>query len=196
MVSKPEGKDEHGEERVGPVRGLNTEDRTYLNFDKVETLGTSHRNSGAGAARRQAHRIRVGLGRRHPRVLGAGIPVQARRDAQPHGEQLGQPLPGRRDHQDRGIRRPLRRDVRHLPLDDELRGSRGGSQRLQGLLAAADRRKKTNAEALHRDQPAAARGDHAPVRHPPRRVGREAKVRTPQCTSKRGCSSSLPRSSS
>ncbi len=41
MVSKPEGKDSHGEERVGPVRGLNTEDRTYLNFDKVETLGTS-----------------------------------------------------------------------------------------------------------------------------------------------------------
>ncbi|MGH3552228.1 MAG: aa3-type cytochrome oxidase subunit II [Mycobacterium sp.] len=41
MVSKPEGTDKHGEELVGPVRGLNTEDRTYLNFDKVETLGTS-----------------------------------------------------------------------------------------------------------------------------------------------------------
>jgi cytochrome c oxidase subunit 2 len=41
MVSKPEGKDEHGEERVGPIHGLNTEDRTYLNFDKVEILGTS-----------------------------------------------------------------------------------------------------------------------------------------------------------
>ena len=41
MVSKPEGKDEHGKERVGAVRGLNPEDRTYLNFDKVETIGTS-----------------------------------------------------------------------------------------------------------------------------------------------------------
>ncbi len=41
MVSKPEGRDSHGEELVGPVRGLNPEDRTYLNFDKVETLGTS-----------------------------------------------------------------------------------------------------------------------------------------------------------
>jgi cytochrome c oxidase subunit II len=41
MVSKPEGKDERGEELVGPIRGLNTADRTYLNFDKVETLGTS-----------------------------------------------------------------------------------------------------------------------------------------------------------
>ena len=35
MVSKPEGKDAHGEERVGPVRGLNTQDRTFMNFDKV-----------------------------------------------------------------------------------------------------------------------------------------------------------------
>jgi cytochrome c oxidase subunit II len=41
MLSKPKGKDEHGEERVGPVRGFNTEDRQYLNFDEVETLGTS-----------------------------------------------------------------------------------------------------------------------------------------------------------
>ena len=41
MVSKPEGKDAHGEERVGAVRGLNPQDRTYLNFDKVETLGSA-----------------------------------------------------------------------------------------------------------------------------------------------------------
>jgi cytochrome c oxidase subunit II len=41
MVSKPEGKDARGEERVGPVHGLNTADRSYLNFDRVETLGTS-----------------------------------------------------------------------------------------------------------------------------------------------------------
>ena len=41
MESKPKGKDEHGEELVGPVRGHNTSDRQYLNFDPVETLGTS-----------------------------------------------------------------------------------------------------------------------------------------------------------
>ncbi|QUR67999.1 cytochrome c oxidase subunit II [Mycobacterium spongiae] len=41
MESKPEGTDKYGEELVGPIRGLNTEDRTYLHFDKVETLGTS-----------------------------------------------------------------------------------------------------------------------------------------------------------
>src|SRR6185295_16159603 len=38
---KPEGVDKHGEEIVGAVRGLNPEDRRYLNFDKVETLGSS-----------------------------------------------------------------------------------------------------------------------------------------------------------
>ena len=41
MASKPEGIDKRGEELVGPIRGLNTEDRTYLNFDNVETVGTS-----------------------------------------------------------------------------------------------------------------------------------------------------------
>ncbi|HEY5148784.1 MAG TPA: cytochrome c oxidase subunit II, partial [Mycobacterium sp.] len=42
LVSKPEGMDARsGEEKVGAVRGLNPEDRSYLNFDKVETLGTS-----------------------------------------------------------------------------------------------------------------------------------------------------------
>jgi cytochrome c oxidase subunit 2 len=42
MVSKPEGTDERGEERFGALReGLNPEDRAYLHFDKVETVGTS-----------------------------------------------------------------------------------------------------------------------------------------------------------
>jgi cytochrome c oxidase subunit 2 len=41
MESKPEGVDSRGEERVGAIHGLNPEDRTYLNFDKVETLGSS-----------------------------------------------------------------------------------------------------------------------------------------------------------
>jgi cytochrome c oxidase subunit II len=41
MISKPDGKDEHGEERVGAVAGRNKEDRSYLNYDEVETLGTS-----------------------------------------------------------------------------------------------------------------------------------------------------------
>lgn len=41
LTSKPEGTNEHGEELVGAIRGMNPEDRSYLNFDKVETLGTS-----------------------------------------------------------------------------------------------------------------------------------------------------------
>ncbi len=42
MVSKPEGLDANGEEKVGAIKGLNPEDRTYLNFDKVETTGTTN----------------------------------------------------------------------------------------------------------------------------------------------------------
>lgn len=42
MASAPEEVDEEGEKLPGPIRGLNTEDRTYLNFDKVETLGTTN----------------------------------------------------------------------------------------------------------------------------------------------------------
>ncbi|HZQ31278.1 MAG TPA: cytochrome c oxidase subunit II [Mycobacterium sp.] len=39
--SIPEGKDSHGEEKVGAIKGRNPEDRSYLNYDKVETIGTS-----------------------------------------------------------------------------------------------------------------------------------------------------------
>ncbi|MBB2992525.1 cytochrome c oxidase subunit 2 [Mycolicibacterium iranicum] len=41
MTSRPEGEDSHGEEQVGAIAGKNPEDRTYLNFDKIETLGSS-----------------------------------------------------------------------------------------------------------------------------------------------------------
>ena len=41
LISKPEGTDKHGEEAVGAIRGMNPEDRSYLNFDKVETVGSS-----------------------------------------------------------------------------------------------------------------------------------------------------------
>lgn len=41
MISKPEGTYADGEEMVGANAGKNPEDRSYLNFDKVETLGTS-----------------------------------------------------------------------------------------------------------------------------------------------------------
>ncbi len=70
MESKPEGKDEHGEEIVGAVRGHNPEDRRYLNFDKVETLGSSHRDPDSGAADGQAHRVPDRLRRRGPRRSG------------------------------------------------------------------------------------------------------------------------------
>jgi cytochrome c oxidase subunit 2 len=50
MTSRPdegehragEGEGQEGHAEVGPLNGLNPEDRTYLNFDKVETLGSSN----------------------------------------------------------------------------------------------------------------------------------------------------------
>jgi cytochrome c oxidase subunit II len=41
VVSKPEGVDKYGIARVGANNGRNPQDRSYLNYDKVETLGTS-----------------------------------------------------------------------------------------------------------------------------------------------------------
>jgi len=41
MESMPVGVDKHGEQLIGAIRGLNPSDRRYLNFDKVETLGSS-----------------------------------------------------------------------------------------------------------------------------------------------------------
>ncbi len=41
LQSKPEGKLANGEEKVGAIRGNNPEDRSYLNFNKIETTGTS-----------------------------------------------------------------------------------------------------------------------------------------------------------
>ncbi len=41
MTSRPEGKAANGEEKVGAIRGMNPEDRSYLNYNKIETIGTS-----------------------------------------------------------------------------------------------------------------------------------------------------------
>ena len=41
LTSKPEGTYPNGEEKVGAIAGKNPEDRSYLNYNKVETLGTS-----------------------------------------------------------------------------------------------------------------------------------------------------------
>jgi len=41
VAPTPVGVDRHGDELVGPIHGLHGEDLSYLNFDKVETLGTT-----------------------------------------------------------------------------------------------------------------------------------------------------------
>ena len=94
VASGPEGEEGPTATSVGVIAGKNPEDRTYLNFDKVETLGTSTEIPVLVLPVGQAHRVPDRLRRRHPRLLGAGVPVQARRDAQPGGQQLRQHLPG------------------------------------------------------------------------------------------------------
>lgn len=40
-ASKPEGLNEHGEEKIGAIHGKNPQDLSYLHYDKIETVGTS-----------------------------------------------------------------------------------------------------------------------------------------------------------
>ena len=82
-----------------------------------------HRDPDPGAPDRQEHQVPARVGRRHPLVLGAGVPVQARRDPGQR-ERPRQRLPGDRARQGR-LRGPLRRALRHLPRVHELRGPRG-----------------------------------------------------------------------
>ena len=67
--------------------------------------------------------LRAVVVRRHPLLLGAGVPLQARRDPGQR-ERPQQRLRGHRP-QDGGLRGPLRRAVRHLPRVHELRGAFG-----------------------------------------------------------------------
>ena len=41
LASIPESGDSQGDEQIGAIAGKNPEDKTYLKFDKIETLGTS-----------------------------------------------------------------------------------------------------------------------------------------------------------
>ena len=191
MESKPEGVDEHGEEVVGAIRGLNPEDRTYLNFDKVETLGSST----------QIPVLVLPAGKRIEFQIASADVIHAfwvpeflfKRDVMPdpkanHSDNIFQVSEITRD---RCIRRPLRGDVRHVPLDDELRGPGRRAQRLQGVPAAAHRRQ---------DQRRGVAG-HQPVtrlRSPLTRSTRAAASRRPSaelgrdspCISKPDCSRS------
>ena len=65
MLSKPEGKDAHGEELVGPIRGRNTSRPDPSELRQGRNPGNQQRNPGVGAAHRQAHPIPIGVrGRR------------------------------------------------------------------------------------------------------------------------------------
>ena len=94
MVSKPEGVDEHGEELVGPDQGTQPRRPQLPELRQDRDHRYQQRDPDPGVAQGQAHRVPDRLGGRHPRILGAGVPLQARRDAEPEGQQLGQRLPG------------------------------------------------------------------------------------------------------
>ena len=76
MTSKPEGKDRHGEELVGPIHGAEHRGPQLSELRQGRNSGHQHRNSGSGAAGPQAHRVHSSLRRRSPHVVGAGVPVQ------------------------------------------------------------------------------------------------------------------------
>jgi len=166
MKSKPEGKDEHGEEKVGAIRGENPEDRSYLNFDKVETIGTSTEIPILVLPKGKRIEFQIASA---DVIHGFWVPeFLFKRDVIPN-------LPGQRDPADRRVRGPLHRDVRHVPLDDELRGARRGAGAVQGLPAVphrppeGDQRRRPGV-----DRPAAGGPDDPSVRLSPRRAGRFA----------------------
>ena len=83
VASGPEGlQGEHGGE-FGDDRGQEPRRPDLPELRQGRDPGHQHRDPDPGAAVRQAHRVPDRLGRRGPRVLGAGVPVQARRDARP-----------------------------------------------------------------------------------------------------------------
>ncbi len=82
VASEPGGlQDEHGEESSASIAGKNPEDRTYLNFDKVETLGTSTEIPVLVVPSGKRIEFQIASADVIHGVLGAGVPVQARRDA-------------------------------------------------------------------------------------------------------------------
>ncbi|CAA9298401.1 MAG: Cytochrome c oxidase polypeptide II, partial [uncultured Actinomycetospora sp.] len=109
------------------------------------------------AAHRPAHPLHPGVEGRHPLLLGAGVPVQARRLPVPRGERAEEHLGDRPHRAHRRVRRPLRRVLRRLPLDDELRGPRRAAGPLRPLPGAAPADQPPDRPALHHER--GARGD-------------------------------------
>ena len=124
--------------------------------------GTSDRDPDPRAPDRPDDPLRARLGRRHPLLLGAGVPLQARRHPGQR-ERPEQRLPGDRPQGGR-LRRPLRRAVRHLPRVHELRGPRGVRRRLRRLPRRPASRGMSTADALEKIGQPGRRDDHPPAR--------------------------------
>ena len=127
----------------------------YPDEDVVVT-GEPGRGPRAGAPRGPARAAAADQRRRHPLVLGAGVPVEARPD------------PRRRQHhrrdadRDRRVRRALRRVLRARPLADELLGAGGDRGRVRGVARrAAGRGGRRSARPRGRRRAGDVADDHA-----------------------------------
>ncbi len=133
--------------------------------------GHQHGDSGPRGAVRQAHRVPDRVRRRDPRLLGAGVPVQARRDA--GSDSPTTPTTSSRSARSMKTGAFVGRCTEmcgtyHSMMNFELRVVEPNDFKayLQQRIAG-----KTNAEALIGHQPAADGGHHPSVRHPPRGTG-------------------------
>ena len=165
---------EEGEERPGPIHGLDDSDLSYLHYDKIETVGTSY----------EIPVLVLPTGKRIQFTLASSDVIHSfwvpeflfKRDVNPNPdrEPLRERLPDHRDRPGRCVRRPLRGDVRHLPRDDELRGPRGVAGGVRSLHPGAQADRPGRARAEQRggaglDRRVAGRDLHPPVQYRPHR---------------------------
>lgn len=205
MISKPEGSDAHGEEKVGAIRGMNPEDRSYLNFDKIETVRTSDEIPVLVLPVGK----RISSSRPPPTSStrsGFGVPLQARRVPGPEVEPLRKRLQRVSEITETGAfvgRCAEMCGTYHAMMNFEIRVVSADDFKayLQARMAG-----KTNSQALQAINQSPGGDQHEAVRHPSRRtsgpcpaVGRRRASRRGGesiCGSKPDCSRFSPGSSS
>ena len=116
----------------------------------VTTIGTADTIPLLVLPTNQSHPVHPAQQRRDPQLLGAGVPVQARRLPDAGEERPGQRLADRPDRPRGRLRRPVRGAVRRLPLGDELRGARAEPGPVRPVPAAAPADQPGDGRPLHR----------------------------------------------
>ena len=155
----------HGEELPFPAGGRDDDIRTYLRFDKIETIGSS--SEIPILVLPTGKRIEFNLAAADViHSFCAGVLVQARRAALPGAEPHRQRLPDLLDRPGGRLRRTMCGNVRHIPLDDELRGACGLAAGLRRLHQVPRSQPAGNqCPSARSDLPGAQVGDDRAVRH-------------------------------